>query len=72
MSIEELKSMPVVTVEQIARFREAALSEIKALKLDLGLLRISYEHSATLLESCEKALARDQAKLLELERVQSK
>lgn len=32
MTIEELQQMPIVTVEQVLRFREAAINEIKMLE----------------------------------------
>jgi hypothetical protein len=36
---ESLKDMPVVTVEQIHRFREAALREIDELSAQIGVMR---------------------------------
>jgi len=56
MNLEELKQMPIVTVEQVLRFKDAALSALKESELQHGLTKIALEHKTVLLESCEKAL----------------
>lgn len=55
-TVDGLKQMPVVTVEQVLRFKDAAINTIKELELQNGLLKIELENKSRLLNSCETAL----------------
>lgn len=50
-------------IQRHDRYKEAS-QRIKALELDLGMVKISLDHKTILLESCEKALAERDGKLM--------
>lgn len=46
VDIEALRAMPVVTVEQVVRFREAALTQLAAAQKDASFWRSEVERLA--------------------------
>ena len=68
MEIEELKAMLIVTVEQIARFRKAALLELNRLKAENIVYKNAILRAAKKPNACrysEKPLADELFALLE-------